>query len=123
MPEHEPYLDYVVKKLEELRQETRFLSKEASIIQVQNNTIDNIKSQCKYQNELPVEEEIYFTQEEWNKLTREKIEKDFTWQLEDSKEQNRVAFKTIQSRSFQNSMMKALYGEEALETYEESNGL
>lgn len=54
-------------------------------------------------------------------FTREFIEKDFAWKMEDRKQQNKKAFKAIQARSFEKAAMSALYGEDSLETYEESS--
>ena len=56
-------------------------------------------------------------------FTRESIEKDFAWDIEDREQRNKKAFKAIQARSFEKASMSALYGEDSLETYEESSGL
>ena len=69
------------------------------------------------------EEPILFDHQSWAKLTKENIEKDFAWQMEDRNQKNEKAFKAIQARSFEKATMSALYGEDSLETYEESSNL
>lgn len=112
------YQEYIHQKLKRLSllERVNSQSKQIQLFQKNSNGQENISRK-----ELP-EEEIYFSHKEWEKLTKENIEKDFAWKMEDGRQAREKAFKRLQARSFQNSAISALYGSESLESYEESLG-
>jgi len=121
------YQEYIAKKLQDLEFLERVNAQTKQINLTQTTLIEIANPElkqgiCKTIINKP-DEEIYFSAEDWERLTRENIEKDFVWKMEDRKEQNKKAFKAIQARSFEKAAMSALYGEDSLETYEESSGL
>ena len=136
------YQDYIHQKLKKMSLLERVNSQSKQVQLVQNINYEQEKSRMerdvrihmgadagiqyveeKLFKEEMTEEPILFDHESWAKLTKEKIEKDFAWQMEDRKKRNEKAFKTIQARSFEKAAMSALYGDSSLETYEESSGL
>ena len=64
-----------------------------------------------------IQEEPTFDHAEWDRLTRENFEKDWTLQMVDKRQENEAAFKAIQARSFEKAAMMALYGSDSLESF------
>jgi len=64
-----------------------------------------------------IQEEPNFDHAEWDRLTRENLEKDWTLQMVDKRQENEAAFKVIQARSFEKAAMMALYGSDSLESF------
>jgi len=121
------YQEYIAKKLQDLEflERVNAQTKQINLTQTTLVEIANPKLKqeiCKTIINKP-DEAIYFSAADWERLTKENIEKDFAWQIEDRDQQNKKAFKAIQARSFEKASMSALYGEDSLETYEESSGL
>lgn len=119
------YQAYIAKKLQDLEflERVNAQTKQNNLIQTTLSEIANPKLKqeiCKTIINKP-DEEIYFSAADWERFTRENIEKDFAWKMEDRRQQNKKAFKAIQARSFEKAAMSALYGEDSLETYEESS--
>jgi len=103
------YQEYIAKKLQDLEFLER-VNAQTKQINLTQTTLVEIANP-----ELTPAELVNFT--------RESIEKDFAWQIEDRNEQKKKAFKAIQARSFEKASMSALYGADSLETYEESSSL
>jgi len=121
------YQAYIAKKLQDLEFLERVNAQTKQINLTQTNLIEianpKLKQEiCKTIISKP-DEEIYFSAADWERFTRENIEKEFVWKMEDREQRNKKAFKAIQARSFEKASMSALYGEDSLETYEESSGL
>ena len=112
------YQEYIHQKLKKLSllERVNSQSKQIQLFQKNSNEQENF---CR--KEMP-EEEIHFSHKEWEKLTKENIEKDFAWKMEDGRQAREKVFKKVQERSFQESAISALYGQDSLETYEESLG-
>ena len=103
------YQEYIAKKLQDLEFLERVNAQTKQINLTQTTLIEIANP------ELTTVELVNFT--------RESIEKDFAWKMEDRRQKNKKAFKAIQARSFEKASMSALYGADSLETYEESSGL
>jgi hypothetical protein len=133
------YQDYIHEKLKKMSLLERVNSQSKQVQLVQSINYEQEKSRMEgdvkiyiasdagieyveeklFKKEL-TEEGITFDHAEWGRVTRENIEKDWAWKMEDRRKENARAFKAVQSRSFENASMKALYGDDSLETYEES---
>ena len=101
------YQAYIAKKLKDLELLERVNAQTKQINLTQTTLIEIANPEL--------------TSADLENFTREFIEKDFAWKMEDRKQQNKKAFKAIQARSFEKAAMSALYGEDSLETYEESS--
>jgi len=113
------YQEYLHQKLQKMALLERV---QANSKQIQTIHRLNYESSMTLLKKFPAEE-ITFDHDSWAKLTKENIEKDFVWQMEDRQQKKEKAFKAIQARSFEKASMMALYGADSLETYEESSGL
>ena len=121
------YQAYIAKKLQDLAFLERVNAQTKQINLTQTTVVDisnpDLKQEICKTTMINPDEEIHFSAADWERLTRENIEKDFAWKMEDRKQQNKKAFEAIQARSFEKAAMSALYGADSLETYEESSVL
>jgi len=111
------YQEYIHQKLNKMALLERVNSQSNQVRLVQNI---NIESDVQIHMRA---EEPTFDHAEWDRLTRENLEKNWDLNMEVNRKKNEKAYKAIQARSFEKAAMMALYGSDSLESYEESSGL